>query len=205
MNLQEALYILARASNQYHLKKAQADEENALLARVFTRFVSGSFEGLSVSDKFRCSNGHYSKHDYRMQFQKDNEDDEGTNRMMDKVQTLNNYINVPSARTFRSYDEEDFDLIFKVDMKCREELAPIELIKEPLFNETEYGTEASVYTAHDFRPDLRLNLEIECPAAERDIRPPAVYRCLIQQIHTQQGAPVGIREYDRTISAICAA
>jgi hypothetical protein len=202
MNLHEALYILAMTRNQYCLKETHAEEENALHASDITWHVSGSYEGLSVWDEVRYYYSHYSKHAYRKCFQKDN-DDEGENRTMDNVQNLYNYVNIPSLQTFRSHDEEDFDLIFKVDMKCRKELAPIELLENPSCGNNEDGIEASVYTVQDLSPDLRLKLEIECRAAERDnIKPPAVYKCLIQQSHSQRGAPVGISEEDVIVSPI---
>jgi hypothetical protein len=186
--LNEALYVLAATSNQYYLMEEHAEEEKALQASDTTWFISGSYEGLSNCDKCCYYYGHYSKRSYSKRFQKENEDDEGTNRTMDNVQNLNNRINIPSSQTFRSSDKEVFDLIFKVDMKCRKELAPIELLKEPSYDENEGGTEASIYTIQDCNPDLRLELEIQCRAAGRHKRPPAVYKCLITtNPHTGRG------------------
>jgi hypothetical protein len=201
--LHEALYVLAMMSNQYYLVEADADENNALNANGITWLISGSYQGLSECDEFCYYYGHYSKHSYSKRFQKCNEVDEGTNRTMNNVQNLNNRINIPSSETSRFYDEEDFDLIFKVDMKCRKELAPIELLTESSYEENEDESEASIYRVHDCSPDLRLKLEIECRKAARVIRPPAVYKCLIQQIHTQQGPPVGTSEEDVIVSPIC--
>jgi hypothetical protein len=172
-------------SNQYYLMEADADEENALNLIDFTWYVSDSYQGRSKCDEFSYYYGHYSKRSYSKRFQKGN-----------------NLLNIPSSQTSTSCDEEDFDLIFKVDMKCRKELAPIELLNETSYDENEDGSEAWIYTVQDCSPDLSLKLEIEYRGPVAVIRPPYVYRCLIQQNHTQQGPSVVTSKEDVVVSPI---
>jgi hypothetical protein len=54
----------------------------------------------------------------------------------------------------------DASLTFKVDLKCRKELAPVELLLE-LFNEQSYECALGAHTAEDPSPNLQLKLEIE--------------------------------------------
>jgi hypothetical protein len=78
--------------------EAQTDEENALRGRGITRYVSGSYKGLSVFTESSYFHDQYCKHAFRPTLRKGNNKEIGKN----------------------------IDLIFKVDMKCRKELAPIE-------------------------------------------------------------------------------
>jgi hypothetical protein len=185
MNLHEVLYRLATASNDFHIVEEQAEDENALHLNNNFWVVSGSYQVLGVSSKCGYSFAHYSKRTYSELFQTDNEYNERRKRAMDHVQHHNNCINIPSD------DEEDFDLMFKIDMKCRKELAPIEaylkFLKKSSYDEDKDGTETSVYTVQDSCPDFTLKLEIESrPDVRGDINPPAVYKYLIQQSHTHQ-------------------
>jgi hypothetical protein len=200
--LHEVLYILAMASNQCYLMEADTDEENAINVCGATWHVSGFYKGISECDEFCYHYSHYSKHSYSKLFQEGNEDGEGTRRTMDNDQETNNLLNIPSSQTSRSYDEEDFDLIFKVDMKCRKELAPIELLNETSCDEYGDGTKASIYTVQDCSHDFSLKLEIESRAPATVITPPHVYRCLIQQNRTQQGPSVGTSEENVIVSPI---
>jgi hypothetical protein len=185
MNLHEVLYRLATASNDFHIVEEQAEDENALHINNTFWVVSGSYQVLGISSKCGYSFAHYSKRTYREMLQTDNEYNKGRNRAMDNVQHHNNCINIPSD------DEEDFDLMFKVDMKCRKEFAPIEayleFLKKSSYDEDEDGTETPVYTVQDSSPGFTLKLEIESrPDIRDDINSPAVYKYLIQQSHIHQ-------------------
>jgi hypothetical protein len=131
------LYYLVKENNENRLMEAQTDEENALCGSGITRYVSGSYKGLSVFAESCYFHGQYSTHAFRPTLRKGNKDDIGKN----------------------------IDLIFKVDMKCRKVLAPIEayleFLQKPSYGASEDGTETSVYTVQDSNPDLRLKLEIE--------------------------------------------
>jgi hypothetical protein len=170
INLHEALYYLVKVNNENRLMEEQTDEENALRGRGITKYVSSSYKGLSVFPESGYFYGQYSEHAFCPTLWKDNKDDIGKNT----------------------------DLIFKVDMKCRKELAPVEayleFLKKPSDGASEDGTETSVYTVQDSNPDFRLTLEIEHRPAEGDnIRPSSVYKCEIQQNYRQE-APAGLSE-----------
>jgi hypothetical protein len=78
-------------------------------------------------------------------------------------------------------------LIFEVDLKCRKELAPVELLfelfKEESCEDNEDESAHGTHTAHDPGPDLELKLQIRQEENFRMI-PGFDYKYLIQQIHT---------------------
>jgi hypothetical protein len=57
------------------------------------------------------------------------------------------------------YFEGDFDVTFKVALKCRKELAPVELLVE-LLKEQSYESVPGSHTSQDRRPDLEMKIEI---------------------------------------------
>jgi hypothetical protein len=177
------LYLLAQLNNQYYLMDTQADDEKNPYVSGIYQFATGTLKNGS----YVC--GYDSRLRDRYLFQRDNGNDQGTNRTMNNDQ--------------ERFDEQGYNLIFKVDMKCRKELAPIHLLKDPSYDDNEDGNEASIYTAQDSSPDLRLELEIKCRLSPYGYERPFIYKCLIQQNHTQQGAPVGTSEDDVIVSPIC--
>jgi hypothetical protein len=81
---------------------------------------------------------------------------------------------------------DDVHLIFKVDLKCRRELAPIELLellKELPYADNENESAPGAHTVQDPSPDLKLKLQIErrYPWWKRRT---FVYKYLIGQRHT---------------------
>jgi hypothetical protein len=89
-----------------------------------------------------------------------------------------NMVHLPLWLSDISYTGQNQHLIFKVDLKCRNVLAPVELLPE-LRKEQSYGA----HTAQDSSPDLELKLQIE--KRIRYIKPDRViYERVIQQRHT---------------------
>jgi hypothetical protein len=78
-------------------------------------------------------------------------------------------------------------LIFKVDLKCRKELAPVELLlelpKEQPYEDNEEKFGPGAHTVQDPSPDLELKLQIEKGKPSWKRRGP-VYEYLIRQKHT---------------------
>jgi hypothetical protein len=82
---------------------------------------------------------------------------------------------------------DEVHLTFKVDLKCRKELTPVELLPE-LFKEQPYedNTDESApgaHTEHYPRPDLELRLQIKRSSS---LRYPgtALYEYLLRHRHT---------------------
>lgn len=97
-------------------------------------------------------------------------------------------------------NDEDPGLIFKVDLKCRKELAPVEILLEfPKVSscvQNEVENAALTDTVQDSSPNFELKLEIECrqPVIFKGRLLPSFLKCLIQQGHTRLGAPVSMLE-----------
>jgi hypothetical protein len=72
------------------------------------------------------------------------------------------------------------EIIFKVYLKCRRELAPVELLVE-LLKEEGYESAPGAHTAQDSSPNLELRLEIEGESYGLHPRT-AFYKCLIRQM-----------------------
>jgi hypothetical protein len=89
--------------------------------------------------------------------------------------------------TLYDLDYNHVHLIFKVDLKCRKELAPIELLLELLKEEScENNEDESVHGTHtgqDPGPDLELKLQV-MKVQNWSMQSRVVYKCLIQQRHT---------------------
>jgi hypothetical protein len=78
------------------------------------------------------------------------------------------------------YDVESDEIIFKVYLKCRRELAPVELLVE-LLKEEAYESAPGPHTAQDPSPNLELKLVIE--RESYGLHPPTpIYKCLIRQM-----------------------
>jgi hypothetical protein len=87
----------------------------------------------------------------------------------------------------QTYFAYDVDVILKVDLKCRKELAPIELLlelpKEQSYEDNEEESAPGSHTVKDPSPDFELKLQIErgsCPWYPDA----AVCKCLIEHRHT---------------------
>jgi hypothetical protein len=74
------------------------------------------------------------------------------------------------------------EITFKVYLKCRRELAPVELLVE-LLKEQAYESAPGAYTAQDPSPDLELKLEIERGSYGLHPRT-TLYKCLIRHERT---------------------
>jgi hypothetical protein len=74
------------------------------------------------------------------------------------------------------------ELTFQVDLKCRRELAPVELLVE-LLKEEAYESAPGAHTAQDPSPDLELKLDIETEHYRLRSRT-TVYKCLIRHERT---------------------
>jgi hypothetical protein len=70
------------------------------------------------------------------------------------------------------------ELTFKVDLKCRRELAPVEILVE-LHKEQSYESEPGAHAAQDSSPDLELKMEIESRSC-RLHRRETIYKSLIR-------------------------
>jgi hypothetical protein len=81
-------------------------------------------------------------------------------------------------------------IIIKVDLKCRKELAPVELLlellKEQPYEDNEEESFPGAHTVQDPSPDLELKLQIEKgkPSRKGRKRRGTVYKYLILQKHT---------------------
>jgi hypothetical protein len=140
-------------NNTHHLTEIRTEDENAQSYSECTLYFHSSYQALVESDKILYYHGQCSKHKYSKKFRKNNAHD------------------------------DDLHVTFKVDLKCRKELAPIDILLE-LINKSslEDVTGHSSQTIEDSSADLKLKLEIHCPAAEKDdIRLQPVYKCLIQK------------------------
>jgi hypothetical protein len=82
--------------------------------------------------------------------------------------------------------EDKFIQIIKVDLKCRKELAPVDLLlkllKEQSHDENEDESAPGAHTVQDPSPDLELKLQIESQIFLKD--PGTVHKRLIRQRHT---------------------
>jgi hypothetical protein len=85
--------------------------------------------------------------------------------------------------------EEKVHIIFKVDLKCRKELAPIELlhelVKEQPYDYTEDKNAPGANATEDFSPDFELKLQIHW-RPHLSIRGIVVHEYLVQQRHTDR-------------------
>jgi hypothetical protein len=79
------------------------------------------------------------------------------------------------------YDRRDLELTFKVNLKCRTKLAPVEVLVELLKGQL-YESVPGAHTAQYPSPDLELKMEVEkgscrlCPRTR-------IYKCLIRHGH----------------------
>jgi hypothetical protein len=83
---------------------------------------------------------------------------------------------------------DDVHLTFKVDLKCRKELAPIELLellKEQSYEDNGNASAPGAHTLQDPSPNLKLKLQIERRYPWRQRRA-FVYKYLIGQRHTDR-------------------
>jgi hypothetical protein len=83
-------------------------------------------------------------------------------------------------------------LIFEVDLKCRKELAPVELLlellKEESYEDNEDESAHGTHTAQDPGPDLELKFQVR-KEQSLSMPPGFVSRYLIQQRHTDSNWP----------------
>jgi hypothetical protein len=102
-------------------------------------------------------------------------------------------------------NDGDPGLIFKVDLKCRKELAPIEILLKfptvPSCDQNKVETAALTDTVQDSSPNFELKLDIECrlPLISEGKVLPSFFKCLIQQEHTRLGSPVSMLEEEDVI------
>jgi hypothetical protein len=102
-------------------------------------------------------------------------------------------------------NDEEPGLIFNVDLKCRKELAPVEILLEfltfPSCDQNEVKTAALTDTVQDSSPDLELKLDIECrqPVLFKGRVLPSSFKCLIQQRHTRREDPMCIPDEEVTV------
>jgi hypothetical protein len=95
---------------------------------------------------------------------------------------------------------EDPGLTLRVDLKCRMELAPVEMLLEfrkvPSCDQNEVETAASTDTVQDSSPNFELQLDVECrqPVIFKGRILPSFFKCLIKQGHTQLEAPMNMQE-----------
>jgi F-box protein 28 len=90
INFHEALYYLVKINNENRLMEAQTEEENAIRESGLTKYVSGSYKGLSVFAESCYFHGQYSKHAFWPTLRKGNgASEDGTETSVYTVQDSN--------------------------------------------------------------------------------------------------------------------
>jgi hypothetical protein len=97
-------------------------------------------------------------------------------------------------------DDQDDCIIFSVDLKCRKELAPIEILlqfrTDPSCDQN--GDETAAWTDRvqdsSLHLELKLNIQSQWPITSKGIPLPSDFNCLIQQRNSRLGAPVSVPE-----------
>jgi hypothetical protein len=156
--LHECLRLLVNINTTHRLTEIQTEDENTLSDSDCTLYFHSSYHAQFECDKILYYQGQFSKHKYSEMFQKNNA------------------------------HGDDLHVTFKVDLKCRKELAPIDIFLE-LINKSslEDVTGRSSQTMEDSSADLELKLEIHCPAAGRDCNRSALSPLRIQCLIGNKG------------------
>jgi hypothetical protein len=120
-----------------------------------------------------------------------------------KLDKTFNFVD-PRGEILWPNSEGNYDATFKVDLKCRTELAPVELLVELLKEQSYYDNEEeSAPGAHreqDPSRDFELKLQIEtCGCGNRT----TVDRYLIRQSDREIRVPVGEPEKDAVVMYLC--